>query len=169
MRRFRKLEKRSPAMATPPTTAPTFHSHPARDAPTAVTRTEYRTPRMVFEEPNSGLPSTNLTPPSIGYDKRLPKTLLMTTGVPLASVNRTSSRRISERCIFVCHQPDGDPRSLATTLLTHPTRTQTKDRQIQCNQDRHHHHPHYNQNHPPDPPHAPRNIPLHILLNKPAT
>ena len=90
MRRFKKLEKRSPDMAALPINAPILHLRPTRDAPTAVARTERKTPRIVFDAPNQGCPSTNLTPQSRGRENLLPKILFTSKGVPFASISRNT-------------------------------------------------------------------------------
>ena len=65
-RRFRKLEKRSPAIAALPTTAPIFHSNPTIGAHADVTKIDNTTPRIVFYGPSKCRPSKYLTPQSRG-------------------------------------------------------------------------------------------------------
>ena len=65
-RRFRKLEKRSPAIAALPTTAPIFHSNPTIGAHADVTRIDSTTPRIVFDGPSRCRPSRYLIPKSSG-------------------------------------------------------------------------------------------------------
>jgi len=90
MRRFKKLEKRSPDMAALPTNAPILHPRPTKHAPTAVARTERNTPRMVFDVPNKGCPSAHFTPHSRGRENRLPKIFFASKGVPFASISRNT-------------------------------------------------------------------------------
>ena len=52
IRRFKKLEKRSPDIAAPPISAPILYPSPTNRAPIAVTSTERSTPRTVFDAPN---------------------------------------------------------------------------------------------------------------------
>src|SRR6516164_3930991 len=87
---FKKLEKRSPDMAALPNTAPILHPRPTKHAPTAVARTERKTPRVVFEAPNKGCPSAHVTPQSRGGENRLPK-IFTSKGVPFASISRNSN------------------------------------------------------------------------------
>ena len=90
-RRFRKLEKRSPAIAALPITKPICQSKPRIGAARDVASIANKAPRMVFDLPNIGCPSNNLTPPSIGWLKRWPKSLLTITGVPFATSRRSRS------------------------------------------------------------------------------
>jgi len=96
MRRFKKLEKRSPVMAAPPISAPILHLRPTKRAPTAVTRTERKIPRIVFDAPNKGCPSGHLAPLSRGRENRLPKIFFATKGVPFASISRNSNCVITQ-------------------------------------------------------------------------
>jgi hypothetical protein len=60
---------------------------------------DFRGETFVFDEPNSGFLSTNLTPPSIGCEKRLRKTFFAIRGVPFATASRVRSFRITKGCI----------------------------------------------------------------------
>ena len=60
--RFTKLEKRSPAMAKVATRIPTLHPSPINAAQMDVAKTDSTMPRMVFECPNKGWPSTKRAP-----------------------------------------------------------------------------------------------------------
>jgi hypothetical protein len=102
-RRFKKLEKRSPAIAALPTSAPILNPRPTKYALTMVSRTERRIPRMVFDAPNKGSPSLHLAPLSRGRENRSPKIFFATTGVPFASIIRNSSRVITQSCIPSCY------------------------------------------------------------------
>jgi len=84
-------------MAAPPTSAPILHPRPTKCPPIAVTRTERRIPRMVFDAPNTGCPSGQLAPLSSGRENRSPKILFATKGVPFASISRNSNRSIIPR------------------------------------------------------------------------
>ena len=99
IRRFKKLEKRSPAIAVLPTIAPVLHPRPDKYAPITVAKTERRIPRIVFDAPNKGCPSRHMTSPSRGRENRLPKTFFATTGIALASTTSNSSRVITQSCI----------------------------------------------------------------------
>ena len=74
--RFTKLEKRSPTMAKVATRAPTSHPSPISAAQMDVANTDTTTPRMVFEGPNMGWPSTKRAPPSSGRPNAVPEELL---------------------------------------------------------------------------------------------
>jgi hypothetical protein len=94
MRRFKKLEKRSPDMDAPPTSAPILHPRPTKRPAIAVIRKERKIPRMVFDAPKTGCPSGHLAPLSRGCENRLPKILFASKGVPFASISRNSNRTI---------------------------------------------------------------------------
>jgi hypothetical protein len=96
IRRFKKLEKRSPAIAALPINAPVLHPRPVKSAPITVANIERIMPRMVFDAPNKGCPSRHLAPPSRGRENRLPKTFFATTGIALASTTSNSSRVITQ-------------------------------------------------------------------------
>ena len=96
IRRFKKLEKRSPAIAALPINAPVLHPRPVKSAPITVANIERIMPRMVFDAPNKGCPSRHLTLPSRGRENRLPKTFFAITGIALASTTSNSSRVITQ-------------------------------------------------------------------------
>jgi len=96
MRRFKKLEKRSPNMAAPPISAPILNPRPTKHAPTAVTRTERKIPRMVLDGPNKGCPSGHLAPLSRGRENRLPKIFFASKGVPFAIISKNSNCVITQ-------------------------------------------------------------------------
>ena len=89
--RFTKLEKRSPAMAKVAIRAPASHPSPINAAQMDVAKTETTMPRMVFEGPNIGWPSTKSPPPSSGRANATPRSFLATTVVPLATASKISS------------------------------------------------------------------------------
>ena len=97
--RFTKLEKRSPAMAKVATRAPTSHPSPISAAQMDVANTDTTMPRMVFEGPNMGWPSTKRASPSSGRANVTPRSFLATTAVPLATTSRISSCSNKEACI----------------------------------------------------------------------
>jgi hypothetical protein len=68
-RRFKKLENRSPAIAVVATAKPIFNVRSSSGAQIDVMTIETKMPRMVFEAPNSGRPSTNLVFPSRGHEQ----------------------------------------------------------------------------------------------------
>jgi hypothetical protein len=68
--RFTKLEKRSPAMAKVEIRVPTSHPRPISAAQMDVANTDTKTPRMVFDGPNMGCPSTKSAPPLSGRPRR---------------------------------------------------------------------------------------------------
>jgi hypothetical protein len=108
MRRFKKLEKRSPDMAPLAMSAPVLDPSPTRHAPIAVARTERKIPRMVFDAPNKGSPSRHLAPLSRGRENRLPMAFFASKGVPFASVSRNSNRMMTQsRSIFHLRLPMG--------------------------------------------------------------
>ena len=51
---------------------------------------------MVFERPNHGCPSRNLASLSSGRENRSPKIFFAITGVPFASINKNTSRVITQ-------------------------------------------------------------------------
>jgi hypothetical protein len=114
MRRFKKLEKRSPDIAALPISAPVLHPRPTRHAPTAVIRTERKIPRIVFDAPNKGSPSWHLAPLSRGRENRLPKTFFASKGVPFANVSRNSDRVITQSRSIM---PSSLPSSLIASVL----------------------------------------------------
>ena len=71
--RFTKLEKRSPAMAKVAIRVPTSHQSPISAAQMDVANTDTTMPRMVFEGPNIGWPSTKRAPPSSGRANATPR------------------------------------------------------------------------------------------------
>jgi len=101
--RFKKLEKRSPVMAIIATTTPIFHSSPINGANAVVNMIENKIPRIVFEDPKRGCRSKKMTPPSRDWAKSLPDSFFTITGIPFATVSRTSSCRINIGCMA-----DGD-------------------------------------------------------------
>ena len=130
IRRFKKLEKRSPDIAALPISAPILHPRPTKHAPTAVTRTERKIPRMVFDAPNKGSPSGHLAPLSRGRENRLPKTFFASKGVPFASVSRNSNRMITQSRSMV---PSCLPSSLIASVLFSLLRIDKKVRSLQIN------------------------------------
>ena len=101
--RFTKLEKRSPAMAKVATRVPTSHPSPISTAQMDVANTDTTMPRMVFEGPNMGWPSTKRAPPSSGRANAAPRSFLAPTAVPLATTSRISSCSNKEPCITAPH------------------------------------------------------------------
>src|SRR5450631_726977 len=99
-RRFTKLEHRSSTMAAAAAIAPMLKSRLSSGALAVVTETDNMIPRMVFDGPNRGLPWKSVRPASNGRAKDCPKIFLATTGVPLASVNKTIACTIGKRCIW---------------------------------------------------------------------
>ena len=97
--RFTKLEKRSPAMAKVATRVPIPHPRPINSAQMEVAKTDSTMPRMVFEGPNMGWPSTKRAPPSSGRAKATPRSFLAATAVPLATTSRISNCSSKEPCI----------------------------------------------------------------------
>ena len=89
--RFTKLEKRSPIIAPIATTTPTCQVRPMSGAAIVVSATERTTPRMVLDEPKSGLPSERVALPSSGRASSLPQSFAAITGVPLATARRVRS------------------------------------------------------------------------------
>ena len=68
---FRKLENRSPTIAVKATKVPMGQFNPINGANTDVKPSDTKTPRRVFDDPKSGRPSRNVTPPAIGTAKSL--------------------------------------------------------------------------------------------------
>ena len=101
--RFTKLEKRSPTMAKVATKVPTFHPRPISTAQMEVANTDTTTPRIVFEGPKMGSPSTKTAPPSSGRPNAGPRSFLATTAVPLATTSRISNCSNNEPCINGAH------------------------------------------------------------------
>src|SRR6478752_2953037 len=97
--RLTKLEKRSPTMAKVATRVPTFHPRPISTAQMDVPNRDTTTPRIVFEGPKMGSPSTKTAPPSSGRPNAVPSSFLATTAVPLATTSRISSCSNNEPCI----------------------------------------------------------------------
>ena len=97
--RFTKLEKRSPTIAKVATRVPTFHPRPISAAQMEVANTDSTTPRMVFEGPKMGSPSTKREPLSSGRPNAVPRSFLATTAVPLATTSRISICSNNEPCI----------------------------------------------------------------------
>ena len=97
--RFTKLEKRSPAMAKVAIRVPTSHPRPISAAQMDVANKDTTTPRMVFDGPNMGSPSTKRAPPSSGRPNATPRIFLATTAAPLATTSRISSCSNNEPCI----------------------------------------------------------------------
>ena len=101
--RFTKLEKRSPTMAKVATRVPIFHPRPNNTAQIEVANKDTTTPRIVFEGPKMGSPSTKRAPPSSGRPNAGPRSFLATTAVPLATTSRISNCSNNEPCINGAH------------------------------------------------------------------
>ena len=114
--RFTKLEKRSPAMAKVATRVPTSHPSPISTAQMDVANTDTTMPRMVFEGPNMGWPSTKRAPPSSGRANAAPRSFLAPTAVPLATTSRISSCSNKEPCITAPHSDHLNPRIIGCDL-----------------------------------------------------
>ena len=63
-RRFKKLENRSPLMATLATTRPDVQAKPSKGAVAVAATSESMIPRIVLDRPKTGRPSMNTNPPS---------------------------------------------------------------------------------------------------------
>src|SRR5450756_648316 len=120
-RRFKKLERRSPAIAVVATTKPIFNVRPSSGAQADVMKIETRIPRTVFEAPKSGRPSTNLMFPSRGHEQEVPKIFLATTGEPFAMVSRIRSCKTVKYCMQMPHhrmnRASGDDREAGPMCL----------------------------------------------------
>jgi hypothetical protein len=78
-------------MAVQAIKAPTFQSNPINGAQAVVNKIERRTPRTVFDDPKSALPSDRVVFPSSGCGNVFPRIFAAITGVPLATVSNTSN------------------------------------------------------------------------------
>ena len=110
--RFTKLEKRSPAMAKVAIKAPASPPRPISAAQMDVADTDTTIPRMVFEGPNMGCPSTKRAPPSSGRANATPRSFLATTAIPLATTSKISSCSNKEPCITASHSDHLKPKIL---------------------------------------------------------
>ena len=97
--RLTKLEKRSPATAKTAIRLPICHPRPISAAQMDVPNKDATTPRIVFEGPNRGCPSTKVAPPSSGRPNVPPRAFLARTAVPLATISRISSCSTDQPCI----------------------------------------------------------------------
>jgi hypothetical protein len=95
MRRFMKLESKSPSMAVAATKPPIFQSSPISGATAVVAKIESARPRSVFDDPKRGLPSVSSKPPSMGKARNLPNSFSTKIGVPLATANRVRAGRLA--------------------------------------------------------------------------
>ena len=87
-------------MAKVATRIPTLHPSPINAAQMDVAKTDSTMPRMVFEGPNKGWPSTKRAPPSSGRANATPRSFLAATAVPLATTSRISNCSNREPCII---------------------------------------------------------------------
>jgi hypothetical protein len=83
-------DRRHSLMAAAPRSAPVHQPRPSARVHAAVPRIAAKTPRMVLDDPISGLPSVHRCPPSSGVESAGPASLFERTGAPFATVSRQS-------------------------------------------------------------------------------